>query len=509
MLLSLPVFAQESSKGISTQMTKLLTAYRMISTLYVEEVEEKKVVESAIIAMLKDLDPHSAYISPEDVKKMNEPLQGNFDGIGIQFNVLNDTLIVVATIPGGPSEKVGLKAGDRIVKVDTSTIAGVKCERSRMLALLRGKKGTKVNVKVKRKGIQGWLAFTITRDKIPIHSLDAAYMIDAKIGYIKLNRFSATTYDEFMSATEKLRQEGMEQLIIDLQGNGGGYMRSVIDIVNELLPPKRMIVYTEGHHSAQKDFNSRGGGSFEKGDLLVLIDETSASASEILAGAVQDWDRGLIVGRRSYGKGLVQKQLRLPDGAVMRLTTARYHTPSGRCIQKPYEKGKQKEYNRELSTRFESGELLSADSIHFPDSLKYKTLIKGRTVYGGGGIIPDVFVPLDTTEYSDFLHQVISSGVLNHFMLTYMDDNRTALKEKYDADFKRFDAKFELGNVLFQHLITEAEKDSIIYKEEKRSDDFLRLQMKALVARDLFGTSEYYQVMNQRNASFIKALELF
>lgn len=509
LILGSSIFAQTEKEIYSIQMQKLITSYRMINSLYVDNVDAEEIVEDAIIAMLKDLDPHSAYASPEDVKRMNEPLKGNFDGIGIQFNVLDDSLIVISPIPGGPSEKVGVRAGDRIVIVDTTNIAGVKSSRTDMVSLLRGKKGTKVKIQVKRKGVSELLTFVITRDKIPIFSLDAAYMVNDKTGYIKLARFSATTYREFMEAILDLKKQGLKNLIIDLQGNGGGYMQPAIEIADELLAKDRSIVYTEGRKSSRQDFNSKGGGTFEQGGLVVLVDEASASASEILSGAIQDWDRGLIIGRRSYGKGLVQRPLGLNDGAEIRLTIARYYTPSGRCIQKPYVEGNQEEYGEDLMNRFESGELVNADSIDFPDSLIYETLVEGRTVYGGGGIIPDVFIPLDTTSYSKFHRQVIASGVLNEFMLTYMDDNRAELEASY-PNFDVFNKDFEVSEELFQEMVTKAAEDSIKYNAEEFaiSHDYLFLQMKAIVARDLFEMSEYFQVMNTRNESFLKAVEL-
>lgn len=503
------LFAQSKEEIYTLQMQKLITTYRMINGLYVDEVDVENIVESSIVAMLKELDPHSAYISADDVKKMNEPLQGNFDGIGVQFNVLEDTLIVINPIPGGPSEKVGIRSGDRIVKVDTTMIAGVECSRNRMMELLRGKKGTRVEVFVKRRKETELLNFVITRDKIPIYSLDASYMVTPKTGYIKLNKFAATTYKEFMEALVELKKQGLENLIIDLQGNGGGYMQPSVEIADQLLEKDRMIVYTEGDNSEKQSFKSRGGSAFAEGDLVILVDESSASSSEILSGAIQDWDRGLIVGRRTFGKGLVQKQLNLPDGAMMRLTTARYYTPTGRCIQKPYVKGEGDDYGKDLMTRYESGELVNVDSIHFPDSLKYKTLVEGRTVYGGGGIVPDYFVPLDTTHYSEFHGKVVSRGVLNHYLLSYNDINRAELASEY-PDFKRFNKHYEISDDVFQGLVAEAAKDSISYDADEFdiSHDFLFMQMKALVARDLFGMNEYYQVMNVRNKSLNKAVEV-
>lgn len=509
LLLSTVVFSQKNNEEFTLQMQKLITTYRIINGLYVDDVDAEKIVESSVIAMLKELDPHSAYISADDVERMNEPLQGNFDGIGIQFNVLDDTLIVISPIPGGPSEKVGLRAGDRIVKVDTTIIAGVELNRNEMVKLLRGTKGTKVQVFIKRKGVRDLLPFMITRDKIPIYSLDAAYMLSPSVGYIKLNRFAATTFAEFEEALKKLKKAGMKDLVIDLKGNGGGYMQPAIQIADQLLEKDRMIVYTEGNNSPMQSYKSHSGGDFEKGNLVMLVDESSASASEILSGAVQDWDRGIIVGRRSFGKGLVQKPINLPDGAMLRLTTARYYTPSGRCIQKPYVKGEGKDYGKDLMERYDSGELLNADSIHFPDSLKFSTLIEGRTVYGGGGIIPDVFVPIDTTSYSDFHRKVVASGVLNEFMLTYIDNNRDALNSDY-SDFETFQKEYEVSEDMFQELVVAAANDSITYDAEEFevSHDYLFLQMRALVARDLFDMSEYYQIMNERNNSVLKALEV-
>jgi carboxyl-terminal processing protease len=499
-------FAQ-TQDSYGGQMQKLLTTYRMLNTYYVEDVDNEELVEEAIIAMLKELDPHSVYITADDVKKMNEPLQGNFDGIGIQFNVLEDTLIVISPIPGGPSEEVGIRAGDRIVKVDTTVIAGVECNRNKMVELLRGEKGTKVKVFIKRRHVKELLSFVITRDKIPIYSLDASYMVTPTIGYIKLNRFAATTYDEFMKAFGELKKKGLKKLILDLQGNGGGYMSPSIKIADELLGNEKRIVYTEGKNSPMRDYKAERGGVFENGELVLLIDRASASASEIVSGAIQDWDRGTIIGRRSFGKGLVQRPLSLPDGALIRLTTARYYTPSGRCIQKPYEDGDRREYNKDLIDRYNNGELLNADSIHFPDSLRYETLVEGRTVYGGGGIMPDIFVPIDTTDYSQFHKKVVTQGILNSFMLSYIDENRASLKVDY-GNFETFNDNFVVTDDLFQGLVDKAAEDSIVYDAEEFevSHDFLFSQMKALVARDLFDMSEYYQIMNQRNEIFLKAV---
>lgn len=503
------ISAQELGNDYNVQLQKLITSYRLISALYVDDVDYNKVVESSIVAMLKDLDPHSAYISPEDVARMNEPLKGNFDGVGIQFNVLNDSLIVVQAIPGGPSEKVGIRAGDRFVKVDTTIIAGVKCSRKKMMELLRGEKGTEVVVWVKRKGVSELIPFNITRDKIPIYSLVADYMVNNEVGYIKLNRFASTSHKEFMAALTRLKKQGMKDLILDLQDNGGGYMQPAIQIADEFLAKNERIVYTEGRKSPKRTFDAEKGGAFNSGALVVLVDESSASASEILTGAIQDWDRGLVVGRRTFGKGLVQKPLNLPDGAMMRLTIARYHTPSGRCIQKPYEEGNKSFYNKELQRRFENGEMVNPEHVDFPDSLRYKTLKKGRDVFGGGGIYPDVFVPIDTTTYSKFHRKVIAQGLLNTFILTYIDNNRDSMMCEY-PDFEKFNASYVVDSSFFNHLVTVAAEDSIIYDESKFkvSHDLLFLQMKALVASNLYDNSDYFQVMNTYNAVFNKGIEV-
>src|SRR5574344_923346 len=365
---------------------KLQMAQFAITNLYVDKVDENKLVEEAIIKMLAQLDPHSTYSDAQEVKKMNEPLVGNFEGIGVQFNMVEDTLFVIQPVSNGPSEKVGILAGDRIVAVNDTAIAGVKMSTEDIMSRLRGPKDSKVNLTIVRRGIKDPLHFKVVRDKIPIYSLDASYMIQPKTGYIRINRFGATTAEEFNKSLKELQKKGMKDLILDLQGNGGGYLNAAIDLANEFLGQKELIVYTEGRAARRSDFFAKGG-NFRNGRLVVLVDEYSASASEIVAGAIQDWDRGVLVGRRTFGKGLVQRPIDLPDGSMIRLTVARYYTPSGRCIQKPYESIEQ--YNRDLIERYNRGEMQSADSIHFPDSLKTKTLKKGRIVYGGGGIMPD------------------------------------------------------------------------------------------------------------------------
>ena len=486
---------------------KLQLAQFAITNLYVDQVDDNKLVESAIKGMLEELDPHSTYSTPEEVKRMNEPLQGNFDGIGIQFNMAEDTLFVIQPVSGGPSEKVGILAGDRIVMVNDTVIAGVKMSTEDVMRRLKGPKGTLVNVKVLRRGVPEQLSFTIRRDKIPVYSLDASYMIAPKIGYIKINRFAATTHEEFMDALATLKGQGMQDLILDLQGNGGGYLNAAIDIANEFLGEKELIVYTEGRRSARRDFYADGKGKHQFGKLVVLVDEYSASASEIVSGAVQDWDRGMVVGRRTFGKGLVQRPIDLPDGSMIRLTISRYYTPAGRCIQKPYENTEN--YASDLIERYNRGEMMSADSIHFPDSLKCTTLKKGRIVYGGGGIMPDYFVPVDTTLYTDYHRQISYKGVLLKVHYQLIDTYRKELNKKY-KDYASFSQNFELTEPMMQRLKDEAEKAGIAYHEEqyRKSQPLLKLQLKALIARDLWDMNEYYHTINAVDESVKKALEL-
>ena len=498
--------AQENKKNDSP-IRKLTLAQFAIANLYVDETNPDKLVESAIIGMLEELDPHSTYSNAEEVKKMNEPLQGNFDGIGIQFNMAEDTLFVIQPVSGGPSEKVGILAGDRITHVNDTLIAGVKMSTEDIMRRLKGPKGTKVDVKVVRRGVDETLAFTIVRDKIPVYSLDASYMATPKVGYIKINRFGATTHQEFMDALASLKGQGMQDLILDLQGNGGGYLNVAIDIANEFLGAGELIVYTEGRRNPRREFFAKGDGKHQSGRLVVLVDEYSASASEIVAGAVQDWDRGLVVGRRTFGKGLVQRPIDLPDGSMIRLTVARYYTPAGRCIQKPYESIEQ--YNADLIERYNRGEMMSADSIHFPDSLKCMTLKKGRTVYGGGGIMPDNFVPVDTTLFTKYHSQLSNRGVLLKVHFQLIDAYRDKWTKEYD-DYAKFSQSFEPDETMMQQLIAEGEKAGVKYDEEqyRKSESLIKLQLKALIARDLWDMNEYYHTINVVNESVNKALEL-
>ena len=506
-LFTIVTLQAQEQKNKQTLLRKLNLAQFAIANLYVDETDEGKLVESAIIGMLEELDPHSTYSNAEEVKKMNEPLQGNFDGIGIQFNMAEDTLFVIQPVSGGPSEKVGIRAGDRITHVNDTLIAGVKMTTDDITRRLKGPKGTKVHVKVLRKGVDELLGFTIERDKIPVYSLDASYMMTPKIGYIKINRFGATTHQEFMDALASLKGQGLQDLILDLQGNGGGYLNAAIDIANEFLGAGELIVYTEGRRTPRREFFAKGDGKHQSGRVVVLVDEFSASASEIVAGAVQDWDRGLVVGRRSFGKGLVQRPIDLPDGSMIRLTVARYYTPAGRCIQKPYESVEQ--YNADLIERYNRGEMMSADSIHFPDSLKCSTLKKGRTVYGGGGIMPDYFVPVDTTLFTKYHSRLSNKGVLLNVHFQLIDAHREEWTKKY-PDYAVFSRKFELSDKMMKRLIAEGEKEGVKYDEEqyRKSEPLIKLQLKALIARDLWDMNEYYHTINVVNESVKKALEL-
>jgi len=507
LLLGATFMVEAQNKLLNSPARKLQLAEFAIANLYVDDVDEDKLVEDAIIKMLEELDPHSTYSDPEEVKKLNEPLVGNFDGIGVQFNMATDTLFVIQPVSGGPSEKVGILAGDRIIEVNDTVIAGVKMNTEEIMRRLRGPKGTKVNLKIMRRGVKELLPFTVKRDKIPVYSLDASYMMTKTTGYIRISRFAATTADEFEEALHKLQEKGMRNLILDLQGNGGGYLNAAIEIANHVLEKGELIVYTEGKRNPRTEFKARGNGDFRNGKLVVLVDEFSASASEIVTGAIQDWDRGTVVGRRTFGKGLVQRPIDLPDGSMIRLTVARYYTPSGRCIQKPYESIEQ--YNRDLIERYNRGEMQSADSIHFPDSLKTKTLKKGRIVYGGGGIMPDYFVPIDTTYYTDYYLALRDKGAIVQQNLKLIDANRSEWKEKYKT-FDRFNKRFEVTDKMLADLIALGKTLGVEYKEDEYNTalPLIKTQLKALIARDLWDMNEYFQVINSMNETVQKGLEL-
>ena len=502
--------AQQQGDPREVAVRKLLQSTIMINQMYVDTVNIDRQVEDAITGMLTKLDPHSQYTNAADTKKLNEPLKGNFEGIGVQFNMLEDTLVVIQTISKGPSEKVGIVAGDRIVSVNDTAIAGVKMSRENIMSRLRGPKGSKVNLGVVRRGIKDRLTFTVKRDKIPVTSLDAAYMVEPGIGLVRFSNFAATTHDEVVEAIKRLRKEGMTNLIIDLQGNGGGYLGAAAELASEFLDKGLMIVYTRGRGGINMgEYHSRGGGLFTEGRLVVLVDEYSASASEILAGAIQDHDRGTIIGRRTFGKGLVQRPIELEDGSMIRLTTARYYTPSGRCIQKPYEKGDAKTYARDVVDRYNRGELTNADSIHFPDSLRYKTLRLGRTVYGGGGIMPDIFVPLDTTRYTKLYRELSARSYIVNTSLHFMDEHRKQLAKRY-KDFQTFRSDFQMPDDVVTNMLNEAErKDSLRAKDDdelqKTRHDVARI-LKALVARDLWDMTEYFQIIYEDDPVVRQAL---
>ncbi len=506
----LPLQAQNNfDVGAKSSLRKLQLAEMAISRLYVDTVNEESLVENGIRGMLEKLDPHSSYTTARETKAMNESLNGSFEGIGVQFNMQEDTLIVIQTVTNGPSEKVGIQAGDRIIAVNDTAIAGVKMSKEEIMKRLRGPKGTKVRLTIIRRGIGERLTFVVTRAKIPVKTLDAWYMISPGIGYIRIGSFGATTYDEFMKAVNDLRAKGMNDLVLDLEDNGGGYLQAAVQVANEFLQRGDLIVYTEGRRFPRQDYKAQGNGKLRSGNVTVLVNEFTASAAEIVTGALQDQDRALVVGRRSFGKGLVQRPIDFPDGSMMRLTIAHYYTPSGRCIQKFYKKGDRKDYEMELDQRYKHGELYSADSIHFADSLKFYTLRRHRIVYGGGGIMPDVFVPLDTTLITPYHRKLAAKGIVISANLRYVDNNRKQLKRRY-PDFQSFLNGFEVPRALIDEIVAEGKKQKVEPKDEaemKQTLPYLRTQLKALIARDLWDMSEYFQIINIQNPILQKALE--
>lgn len=497
------------SNSASRQQQKLLMVENIVNNLYVDNVDEEKIVENAVRGILENLDPHSSYSTKEETTSSQETMQGSFSGIGIQFNMQKDTLYVVQTIAGGPSEKVGILPGDRFIAVDDSIIAGRKLKNTDIMKRLRGPKGTKVNIKVKRGSNAELLEFRITRDDIPLNSIDAVYMADGKTGYIRLSRFAATSYKEFKDAITKLKKQGMQQLILDLTDNGGGYMQIAAQIANEMLNRGNLIVYTQGRKSPRQNLNADGSGTFRTQKVVVMINQFSASASEILSGAVQDWDRGVVVGRRSFGKGLVQREFLLPDSSSFRLTIARYYTPSGRNIQKPYVKGDREDYDKDIIDRYNHGELQSADSIHFADSLKHTTMRLHRTVYGGGGIMPDVFVPLDTTQYTDYHRRLVAKGIIPQFALRYVDKNRADLKAQY-PDAQKFIKEFVVTEEMLNNLVDAGKAEKVDFDKSQfaKSKEMLRTFVKAAIANDLFSTGAYFQIVNEQNDIYKEALSI-
>ena len=516
---------QRGNEDLDSQMKKLVIAYGAINQLYVDSIDIEKLTEDAIVGMLRELDPHSTYTPAKDVEAANESLNGSFEGVGIQYNMQEDTLVVIQTISGGPSEKAGIIAGDKIITVDDSTIAGVKMSRENIMKRLRGPKDTIVKLGVIRNGVKGKQTFMVTRDKIPVYTIDAYYMVDPTTGYIRISNFGSTTSTEFTKAAGFLLAEGMKDLIVDLQGNGGGYLQAAVALSNQFLSNGEMIVYTEGRTVGRHEYRAHAGKMGIR-RVVVLVDGYTASAAEILSGAIQDNDRGIIVGRRTFAKGLVQRPVDLPDGSQMRLTIANYYSPVGRCFQKPYTKGDKKSYDKDMLDRLNSGELMNADSIHFPDSLKFTTKA-GRVVYGGGGIMPDVYVPLDTTVYTRLHRELSAKGCITYACLKGLESNRKTLTREYDVEdyhrerakqlenkkidhedlhrgFRKFKEHYSVPQKMINLVISKAKEEGIEYTDSawNATLPMLRRQMKALIARDLWSMSEYYEIMNPTNEIF-------
>jgi carboxyl-terminal processing protease len=497
-----------SSQVLNEGTFKFGRTLSLIDAFYVDSANLDMLTEKAIIEVLKNLDPHSTYISAKDVKEMNEPLNGNFEGIGVQFNLLRDSIIIVEPISGGPSEKVGIRAGDRILTIGQEKVTGINITTTGVRSRLMGPKGTKVDVTVFRKGAKDILDFTIIRDKIPIFSVDASYMLDKETGYIKLNKFAATTEQEFSDAVTNLKKSSMKNLVLDLRGNGGGYMLAATQLADKFFSDQKLLVYLLGRKTPRQDSKSSGNGSLSSSRIVVLTDEGSASASEIFAGAIQDWDRGIIMGRRTFGKGLVQNGFYLTDGSMIRLTIARYYTPTGRSIQRPYKDGYDK-YMENFYKRFTDGELMSADSIRLPDSLKYKTLVNQRVVYGGGGIMPDVFVSADTSSNSAYFNKLFAKNVLNTFTLEFYDKNRTLLNSQYKS-FDDFKTKFSFSADDIKTFIAKGESEGVKFNEDQfnKSKDEILLILKGYIAGNIWKTSELYQIVNENDKVIDKALKV-
>lgn len=491
--------------GTTQKFDEVLT---YVNRMYVDDVNAEQLTDAAIIALLEKLDPHSTYISKEEVDDANSSINGSFVGIGIRFQILKDTLMVVATIPGGPSEKLGIKPGDKIMKVDNISIAGVGLKNTQVREKLMGELGTKVKIEIQRKASKKPMDFVITRDNIPINSVDAYYMVTPEIGYIKLNSFSRSTSTEVQKSIKELTAKGMKNLIFDLQGNGGGLLDQAQKVADEFLSGDKLIVYSEGRAQPRNDLKAYRKGLWENGNLVILTDEYSASASEIVSGAIQDWDRGLIIGRRTYGKGLVQRPIDLTDGSQMRLTIARYYTPSGRFIQKPYDD--LDAYKKDLTQRYLNGEFTNADSIHLPDSLKFETLQSKRIVYGGGGVMPDIFVPLDTIEFTDYYRDLVQGGHVNSFTLEYVDKNREKLLSNYPT-FEQYLKNYKVDQSFMDEFLAYAEKEDteLKFNEEqyKISENLIKLRLKAILAQDVWGYNEFYQIYNESNEIVQRAVK--
>lgn len=497
---------QKPSRDVGKDVQKLREVLTYIDTKYVDDIKTDKLVDESITHLLSKLDPHSVYIPASDRTLANEELRGNFDGIGVEFNIFQDTIVVITALSGGPSEALGIRSGDRIIKVDGEIVAGIGITTQDVMRLLKGPRGSEVLVTIHRNGEKNPIDFKIVRDKIPQYSIDVSYMVDKEIGYIKLSRFSATTYEEFLSALNKLKDQGMQKLVLDLQGNGGGYMSMAIDMADEFLSADKKIVYTDGKDKRlNTNASSTSRGSFETGDLIILVNEGTASASEILAGALQDNDRALIVGRRTFGKGLVQNPFDLSDGSELRLTISRYYTPSGRSIQKPYDD--EDAYSLDIIERYKKGEFFHADSIKFNDSLRYKTL-NGRTVYGGGGIMPDYFVPLDTTMNSHYLNALYSSLSIYEFAFNYAQENKEALESK---GFEHFHTRFKVTDKMVNDLVAIGQRNKVKpdYDDLKKNRKVFEVHIKAQIARRLWGNEGLFPIINETNEIFLQSLRLF
>ena len=500
---------QQNHQMMIVPAQKLGFVEQIIEQYYVDTVNGNKIVDEAITAMLRTLDPHSTYSDAETTRALTEPLQGNFSGIGIQFNMLDDTIRVIQTVAGGPSEKVGILAGDKIMAANDTMLSGVKMPQADVMRKLRGPKGSEVDIKVLRRGVTDTISFRIIRDDIPTYSVSAAYMADPATGYIKVTLFGETTANEVRQAIDRLRKQGMTQLILDLEDNGGGYLGAAVELAGMFLDKDDLIVYTDGLHTEPAYYRNPDKGIMTDGRLIITVNQFSASASEILSGAMQDNDRGVVVGRRTFGKGLVQRPFPFPDGSMIRLTTARYYTPSGRSIQKPYTAGDEDEYNADMMRRYRAGEFMSADSVHFADSLRRETIRLHRPVYGGGGIMPDAFVPIDTTYYSDYYRNLVARGILNRFAINYIDNNRKQLKADYPSE-DSFIAKFEITPGMLDSFIALADKEGVEYNAEQYeiSKPAIRIILKGLIGRDLFEQSTYYRVANSLNPVYQRAIDL-
>ena len=501
-------FRDESEQKVAGEVSKIGQTLYNIDKYYLDTINFPNMTEEIVKMIIEKLDPHSAYISAKDVAAMNEPLVGNFNGIGVEFALINDTLTIPATVPGGPSEKVGIKAGDKIIAVDGETISGTNLTIERVHGYLRGPKGSKVAVSILRKGEGELLDFVITRDKIPLNSVDASYELEPGYIYVKLSRFAATSYQEIMKAI--LAIDGARKgIVLDLRGNGGGYLVAALQIANEFLGKGELILYTEGRKVQRMSEYANGRGLLQNTPVVVLIDENSASASEIVSGALQDWDRGIIIGRRSFGKGLVQQQFNLLDGSQLRLTIARYHTPSGRVIQSPYEQGKAEDYYKAFYERYAKGETFSRDSIQLPDSLKYRTLRLGRTVYGGGGIMPDIFIPADTSHYTPFYGEIVRKGLITDFINSYVDNNRPQLARKYKSA-EDFEKSFVVTDKFFNEFLAYCKEKGVEPKENEIeiSGPELKKYLKGFVLRNLFDFNSYLRYLNRDDREILKALEV-